>query len=460
MKRTNTAFLLDWLKSSLRKPLVIRGARQVGKTWLVRDFAASAGLRLLELNFEKRPEFASLFASNDPREILAHLNTVLGGEIQPTKSLLFLDEIQAAPHLLAKLRWFAEDLAELPVIAAGSLLEFTLATHEFSMPVGRINYIHLEPLSFEEFLDAVGQESLRSYIQGYDWNQTIPNMVHLQLMKAIRQYMLVGGMPSAVLTWRETYDLDKVSQVHFDLLGTYRDDFAKYRGRLPIERLEEVMVAVPRQLGGKFVYSHVNDSVASVALKQALELLIKARICHRVVATAANGLPLGAEANDKYSKILLMDCGLCNAFLGLTMFQLESVEELSLVNQGGMAEQLVGQLLRTLSPSYIVPSLYYWQRGARGGSAEVDYVIQHENTVVPLEVKAGATGRLRSLHQFVKEKQVKRAVRIHSDLPSIAPVSVEDVSGTSIKYALFSLPFYLVGQLHRLIDSGGYTQPN
>ncbi len=452
MKRSRSAFLLDWLHSKPRNPLVIRGARQVGKTWLIRDFACSQELELIELNFEKRPELESLFTSNDPQEILLNLRAFTKSKIDPSTSLLFLDEIQAAPKLLGKLRWFAEDTPELSVIAAGSLLEFALAKHEFSIPVGRINYMYLEPLSFEEFLDAIEQQSLKKYIERFTWNIDIPNAIHTQLMKSVKEYMLIGGMPAAVSTWINSHVLDKVSQVHFDLLATYRDDFAKYSGRLSIDRLEEVMSAVPRQLGNKFVYSGVNSHVSAAPLKQGLDLLTKARVCHQVLSTAANGLPLGAEVNEKYKKILMLDCGLCSASLGLTMQQLQSVTELIMINSGGMAEQMVGQQLRTLFPPFVSPSLYYWQRSKKGANAEIDYALQYENQVIPIEVKAGSSGSLKSLHQFMKEKRKKIAVRINSDLPSIAPVQVKNSSGTTIAYSLLSLPFYLIGQLPRLIQ--------
>ncbi len=449
MKRDRTLFLIRWLNSNARKPLIIRGARQVGKTWLIRDLAAVDRRQLIELNFEKRPDFKSLFSSNDPKEILRNIGTSLGIKIDPSRSILFLDEIQAAPHLLEKLRWFAEDMPELAVVAAGSLLDFALAKHEFSMPVGRVGYLYLEPLSFEEFLNAIGQNELRTYIQEYDWNVVIPEAIHSQLTKLIKEYLIVGGMPAAVSSWATEKTPETVNQIHFDLLATYRDDFAKYSGRLAIERLEEVMSSVPRQLGHKFIYKEANAEVNSTPLKHALDLLSKARICHRIVATAANGLPLGAEADDRFSKVIMLDCGLCSTSLGLSLHQLSSVSELSIINRGGMAEQLVGQLLRTLTPAYIPPSLYYWQREKK--DAEVDYVIQHENQVIPVEVKAGTTGTLKSLHQFMKEKMKTIAIRMNSDLPRRGPVQLNDSLGNSIEYHLISLPFYLLGQLSRLI---------
>jgi predicted AAA+ superfamily ATPase len=451
MKRDRTAFLVDWLHSKTRKPLVMRGARQVGKTWLIRDLAQVQEKRLIELNLERRPEFHSLFSTNDPKEILLHISASIGQKIDPSKALLFLDEIQAAPQLLEKLRWFAEEMPELPVIAAGSLLDFALAEHAFSMPVGRIGYIYLEPLSFEEFLDATGYQELRSYLQNYSWERSIPEALHIQLIKLLKEYLVVGGMPAAVSSWAAEKSPGAVNQLHFDLLATYRDDFAKYSGRLEISRLEEVMSAVPRQLGKKFVYKNANAEISSAPLKQALDLLAKARVCHKIASTSANGLPLEAEADEKFKKVILLDCGLCAASLGLSLHQLRDVSEISLINSGGMAEQLAGQLLRTLFPAYVPPVLYYWHREKKGAEAEVDYIIQHEDQIVPIEVKAGSTGTLRSLHQFMKEKKKKVAVRINSDLPTAGSVQLKDTSGTSIEYRLLSLPFYLLGQLHRLI---------
>lgn len=451
MRRDHTLFLVEWLNSRTRKPLVIRGARQVGKTWLIQDLANRQKLRLIELNFEKRPELESLFSSNDPKEVIINIAASTGGKIEPSKTLLFLDEIQAAPHLLAKLRWFAEDMPELPVVAAGSLLDFALAKHKFSMPVGRIGYMYLEPLSFEEFLDALGEQELRAYLQNYEWSLSIPTAIHSQLMKRIKEYLVIGGMPAAVSSWATEQAPDAINQIHFDLLTTYRDDFAKYSGRLSTDRLEDVMNAIPRQLGKKFVYKEANSEINTAPLKQALDLLAKARVCHKVMATSANGLPLGAEVDEKFSKVIMLDCGLCSASLGLSLHQLRSLSDISMVNSGGMAEQLVGQLLRTITLAYIPPSLYYWQRKRKGAEAEVDYAFQHENQIIPIEVKAGTTGTLRSLHQFMKEKKKMLAIRVNSDFPSLGLVHVKDSFGASIEYTLASLPFYLIGQLHRLI---------
>lgn len=452
MRRSRTSFLIDWLNSRTRKPLVVRGARQVGKTWLVRHLAESTHRSLIELNFERQPKLVSLFESNDPKEIVLNIAASTGSKIDPSKTILFLDEIQSAPQLLSKLRWFAEDMPDLPLITAGSLLDFALADHAFSMPVGRISYMYLEPLSFEEFLDAIGQHELRAYLQAYRWEMAIPAAIHEQLLSRIREYLIVGGMPAAVAAWAAGEEPRVINRIHFDLLATYRDDFAKYSGRLPSARLDEVLNSVPLQLGEKFVYRHVNAEISTPSLKQALELLSRARVCHRIVSTAANGLPLGAEANEKSIKVIMLDCGLCNASLGLSLHQLKSLSEISLINKGGIAEQLVGQLLRTIIPPYISANAYYWRREEKGASAEVDYIIAHENQIIPVEVKAGSTGSLKSLHRFMEEKGKPVAVRFNSDNPSNHLIRSKTPMGAYVEYRLLSLPFYLIEQLHRLID--------
>lgn len=452
MDRISLVYLKSWLQSADRKPLVIRGARQVGKTWLVRHFAQLNGKKLIEINFEKQLSHASLFASNDPKQILLNLSAVYNEDIDPENYLLFLDEIQTVPQILSKLRWFAEDLPQLPVIAAGSLLEFVLTEHALSMPVGRISYMHLEPLSFEEFLLAKNKNTYQTYLATYDLNTEIPLAIHEQLMNLFKEYLIVGGLPAVVASWISEGSLMKVNQIQNDLLATYRDDFAKYRGRIAIEKLDEVMMATPKMLGEKFKFSRVNPAIQATTMKQILDLLGKARICHRIVSCSANGVPLAAGINEKYFKEIFLDTGLCSVALGLSLNQFNAVNEIILINNGGIAEQVAGQMLRTINPPYIEPILYYWLREEKSSNAEIDYIIQHGNKIIPIEVKAGSTGGLKSLHLFMKSKKLSLALRINSDLPSKTDVKVKDHIGGMIEYQLISIPFYLTGQIHRLLD--------
>jgi predicted AAA+ superfamily ATPase len=443
----------NWLTSLNRKPLIMRGARQVGKTWLIRQLAALSGKILIEVNFEKNPQISSLFSSNDPHKILNSLSVFLNQKIEISQSLLFLDEIQATPEMLAKLRWFYEECPQLPVVAAGSLLEFILGEHTFSMPVGRVSYLHLEPLSFEEFLLARGQGMLYNYLLNFHSHEEIPEAIHTQFLSLFKEYILVGGMPAVVSSWLEEPSVLMVHQLQNDLLATYRDDFAKYGRRIASDKLDEIMMSVPKRVGQKYVYSKVNPSLNGQIVKQILFLFNKARICHRVSGCSANGVPLASEIKEKYFKEVFLDTGLCSAALGLNYLQIQSIGELSIINKGAIAEQVVGQMLRTISPFYVEPALYYWHRDAEGASAEIDYVIQHGNQVIPIEVKAGSTGSLKSLHLFMESKEKEIAIRINSDIPSKTKINVRGTAGQPVVYTLLSIPFYLTGQIPRLLNS-------
>ena len=326
MERTHMAHLKEWLVSQDRKPLVMRGARQVGKTWLARQLATLCNKQLIEINIEKRPEIATLFASNNPSEILVNLEAAFEATINPETCILFLDEIQSAPELLGKLRWFAEDMPQLPLITAGSLLEFVLADHTFSMPVGRINYMYLEPLSFEEFLLANNKKILCDYLSSYNWGTVLPAAIHQQLIRLFKEYIIVGGLPAAVSSWVNDHSLIKVSQKHHDLLTTYRDDFAKYKGNIAVEKLEALMSSIPKQLGQKFVYSQLGVDFSQYTIKQALALFNKARICHPVISCSANGIPLGAELREKFFKEIFLDMGLVSSALGLSLDEIETTQ--------------------------------------------------------------------------------------------------------------------------------------
>ena len=452
MKRTVSKFLDQWLNDTYRKPLVLRGARQVGKTWLVRDLAQRHGLKLVELNMERRPELADHFRSNDPRRAVSDLSADLGVSISAENCLLFIDEVQATPQLLAFLRWFREEMPEMPVVAAGSLLDFALRQHAFSMPVGRISYCYLEPLSFYEFLDASGNELLKKTLIAAGESLDIAPRLHQRALELFSEYCLVGGLPEVVSDWLAKREDERRLQLQRDLITTYRDDFNKYRGRISSDVLRGVLDALPRQLGGRFVYSHVDGEAKHRDLKQALELLRLARICHRVEHTAANGLPLGAEANPGLFKVILVDVGLAAVQLGLSRLALRDLETIVWANKGGIAEQVVGQHLRCLSHAYEDPGLFYWQR-TEGRQAEIDYVIQHGSHIIPVEVKAGKAGSMKSLHAFMQSKQLSCAVRLDINPPSSQTVDVMTTTGQSVNYRLLSLPLYMVESIPAALKS-------
>lgn len=451
MIRFASMILDEWLRSSNRKPMVIRGARQTGKTWLVHDFAERNHLQLIELNFEKFPGRADLFSANDPREIIKNIEADLGVKIDPASSCIFLDEIQAAPELFAKLRWFKEDMPVLLIIAAGSLLEFALNKSQSSMPVGRITYLYLEPMSFFEFVMASGKERLYQRIMEFEVKSKIPQSIHEQCMDIYYQYCLTGGMPEVVQTWMNTKDQQACIKVQHDLLSTYRDDFYKYGGDIDARLLNKIMLSVAEQLGNKFVYSRVDQGIRTPVIKKAMTLLFQARVCSMIAHTSGNGLPLGAQSNDKFFKALMLDVGLISAQLGLSSAKPIKAREMDFINKGGLAEQFVGQQLRAAQAVAADPQLFYWQRtGGRLG--EIDYIIQHKNIIIPVEVKSGATGRMKSLHQFMAEKKLRLAVRINANTPTVEDLDLKTTSGQPVKYRLLSIPLYLTARVGDLID--------
>ncbi|NCP02407.1 MAG: ATP-binding protein [Deltaproteobacteria bacterium] len=435
-----------WFKSPNRKPLILRGARQVGKTWLVRDFAQRHRLALVELNFEKLPNLAELFSVNDPREIVGNLEAEFSISITPETSCLFLDEIQAVPELLAKLRWFKEELPQLAVIAAGSLLEFALDRQQYSMPVGRISYFHLEQLSFFEFVLACGHEALHRKMISCDPAKGLPQTLHDKCLDLYKQFCLIGGMPEVVQAWVNSGELSECLKIQHDLLATYRDDFHKYGGEIDARLLNRILHSVAEQLGGKFVFSRADSGARLEVVKKSLTMLCQARVCTKVVHTSANGLPLGAESNEKFFKALLIDIGLVSAQLGLASVKRSELDHVLFANKGGLAEQFVGQQFRAAQSPLMEPQLFYWQRtGGRLG--EIDYIIQHGNQIVPVEVKSGAAGSMKSLHQFMAEKGLSLAIRFDTNPPSLQTIQVKTTTGKSVKYRLLSLPLYLAEHL-------------
>ncbi len=449
--RKASYYLDKWLKSKGRKPLVVRGARQVGKTWLIRDIAQRNNLQLIELNFERSPEYADLFTSNNPDSILRNIEADVGIKCDSKHSLLFLDEIQAKPELLAVLRWFGEDMPELPVIAAGSLLDFALEEHAFSMPVGRISYFYLEPMSYLEFVRASGNDRLCELLESFNIRAHINPKIHSKCLDYYFEYILIGGMPEAVSRWYETKDLGACVKVQQDLIATIRDDFNKYRGRVDTDLLSAVLLSVPEQLGGKYISERVHASSRSAGVKKALHLLEAARICHRVRYTSGNGLPLGAESKNGFFKVIMVDVGLVSVQLGLSRLKIDDARKLVLSNKGPVSEQHAGQQIRIFQSYHEDPALFYWQR-AGGRQGEIDYIIQHGTDVVPVEIKAGAKGAMKSLHQFMFDKSLRLAVRCDTNPPSIGQMQVKTTLGDEVSYTLLSVPLYMVEFLPHLLD--------
>jgi len=450
MYRHHFKTMTEWLEQTPHKPLVMRGARQVGKSTLVRLFAEQQQMELVELNFERNPEYAEIFVSNDPKQILATLRLMLNKAIEAGRSMLFLDEIQAAPGILASLRYFYEEMPELHVVAAGSLLDFELASPSFSMPVGRISYLHLHPMCFTEFLRAIDEQALAEFIEAWQIGDDVPLPVHQKLMRLLRQCLVVGGMPEAVKLFADTADYRQTEHVKQDLLATFADDFAKYARHQDQELIRLAFRKAPVLIGRKVKYSEINKDIPASRVSQALNQLEMARVINKVFRSSANGLPLSAEENVKFFKLLFLDVGLVSTMLNVSWQALQ--EDIMLINQGALAEQWVGQELLSSLDGYMRPHLHYWAREARSSSAEVDFVIA-SNMSVPIEVKAGKSGTLKSLHLFLKEKPSDTAVRLNADVPSVMDGQHEIANGGHKAYRLISLPLYMAGQVRRILSS-------
>ena len=442
MYRSAERALAQWLAAPRRKPLVIRGARQVGKSTLVRQFARSHQLHLNEINLERHPDLDPVFQALDLTRIRRELEGLLDQPLSAPGSILFLDEIQATPHALPALRYFFEDHPELPVIAAGSLVE----------PVGRIQYFHLGPMSFEEFL-AEMDPPLLAHLQDYTPEHPLPLTVHTRLSACQREYLLVGGMPEAVAAYSSTRRFADVTPVHQSIVDTYQDDFAKYSTARVRLRLQRVFNHVPRAVGRKVKYTQIDREETARELRAAIDLLTKARVIAPVFHSTCSGVPLHADVDWKTYKLLFLDIGLMNRLCGLDWLALKDLDDRQLVNEGALAEQFVGQHLLYLEEGREAPRLNYWLREGRSANAEVDYAIARGTWVVPVEVKAGTSGTLRSLHQFALAKGTRLGVRFDLDPPTVQSIR-HPVSGTrqSVEMTLLSLPLYLVGQLGRLLD--------
>jgi predicted AAA+ superfamily ATPase len=410
IKRHIDKYLNEWKNSTSRKPLLIRGARQVGKTESIRHFAKQFD-NFIEINFEENKKIHSLFYSDlNPREICENISAVFGTSIIEGKTLLFFDEIQSCIPAIQSLRFFYEEMPGLHVIAAGSLLEFALDELP-SFGVGRIRSFFMYPLSFIEFLSALNENVLIKLLRKADVSKPLTLPVHEKLIKLYKKFLIIGGMPEAVSTYVRTRDLNRTNQVLDDLIFSYYDDFAKYKKRVPAVRLRTIFENVVQQACKKFVYTH-NTEYNIKQTKEAIKLLIQAGLIVPVIHSSANGLPLGAEANYKKQKLLLNDTGLYLRLLGLDLSEIILADSFTAINKGSVAEMFVGlELLKSEPPNKRL-TLFYWHREAKSSNAEVDYLIVRNGKIIPLEVKAGTKGAMQSLRIFMKEKNTEFAIRI------------------------------------------------
>ncbi|MEK6542965.1 MAG: ATP-binding protein [Elusimicrobiota bacterium] len=438
MFRISLDYLAGWKTKKNRMPLLIRGARQVGKTWIVREHGRSYA-NFVEINLESHPEYISVFreAYGKPRELLNAISLLSGKKLEAGGTLLFIDEIQECKEALLSLRYLKENLGEQHVIAAGSLLEFTFK--ELSYPVGRIEFFHLFPMNFEEFLLASNRQELIHAIVSSSRNQPLLEAVHEKLLGEAALYCLIGGMPEAVKAYVDSGDLQNCQNIQQILAANFRDDFYKYASKANVEHLRVVFQGAPRLLGQKFKYSNVDANIKSRELSSALVLLEQAGLIFRVHHTSANGLPLASQIDPKKFKVFCLDIGLCYRLLWLNLSQLFLERRELLANRGAVAEQFVAQELISFTPPNQNPQLYYWHRETRSSQAEIDLLTEYQNDVLPIEVKSSGGGGLKSLRLFLaeKEKYVRMGVKVSTD-------------NFGVKGDVISLPAYGLMRLRHL----------
>ena len=447
-KRKIDARLKSWKESERRKPLLLRGARQIGKSSSVRNLAKEFKY-FIEVNFETQKQMIGLFEQEyDVNDICEKLSMLFSTPIIEGETLLFLDEIQKSEAALKSLWAFKEQMPRLHVVAAGSLLEFALKKLP-SYGVGRVSSIFMYPMAYDEFLDATGKGGWNEAIKAASPEHPLFAAMHDELVKAYRTFLMVGGMPASVKAWVETGDYRYCMEELADIQQSYYDDFSKYAAKVSPELLRSTLQSVISQSGGKFVYSKVNGGYSIEDVKIALGLLTDAGLIKPVRHTAANGLPLGAEVNEKFTKYIFLDSGLLLSILDLDFGGAQKVNELilagteqDLVNKGKLAELSAGWELVKAADFRHRYELYYWENLSNGATSEVDYVLPCNMKVLPIEVKSGTSGKMKSLRIFLQKKNLSLGIR--TSLENFSQLLYVDAEGTR---HIDIIPIYAIGRL-------------
>ncbi|MFH1831625.1 MAG: AAA family ATPase [bacterium] len=410
MKRLIDRELIKWKDAKFRKPLLLRGARQVGKTYAAQQLGKQFA-SFVEVNLEEQPAARAIFESDfDAHRIVRDLSLFLKKPITPGKTLLFIDEIQVVPNAVTALRYLYERIPELHVIAAGSLIDF--AIEKVGIPVGRVESVYMYPLSFLEYLLVMDGEIVAREILSHPINEPMSEPVHKNFLKLVSEYMAIGGMPGIVACWQQTKDPLRCFALQHALIDTYRQDFPKYADTYQIKHVDAVFDSVPRQVGKKFKFSSIDGDFRKRDLAPALELLNTAGVIHKVTHSAGQGIPLGAQVDPESYKVIFLDIALSQALLDLDLESWFLNPEQQFINKGEIVEAFVGQEILAYAAVHSKKHLYYWQRKVPSSNAEVDYLVQKGEFVIPIEVKGGSGSTLRSMHSFLESHaQVPYGVR-------------------------------------------------
>jgi predicted AAA+ superfamily ATPase len=396
MKRTLYAELLKWKDSPNRKPLILQWARQVGKTYLVSEFAENEYSDFIYLNFEENPELIELFSGSlNVDNIIQNISLYFGRKIVSENTLIFFDEIQNAPSALTSLKYFYEQASEFNIIAAGSLLGVSIGKPT-SFPVGKVNFLRLYPMNFYEFLIALGEELLAEMLVSITEPSTLQDVIHNKFLKYFKLYLYIGGMPEAVSSYAVEKDIAKVREVQMELLDSYERDFSKYADKKQAIKTKEVWSSIPYQLAKekkKFKYSNVKAKARAAQYEQTIEWLKGAGVINVCYNISVPKLPLLGYADRTKFKIYLFDTGLLGAMLDLTSAMIIEPEAIFKDYNGAFIENFVAQELIAGGER----ELFYWTSKS---DAEIDFIIENEGKVYPLEVKSGTNLNLKSLKSY------------------------------------------------------------
>lgn len=424
--------LLAWKQSRRRKPLIIEGARQVGKTWLMKEFGRQAYADTVYINFDSNARMAELFASDlDTKRLVLGLELYAGRKIDPENALLIFDEVQEVPRALAALKYFCEDAPQYHIVCAGSLLGIALHRGT-SFPVGKVDFLKLYPLSFQEFLMAIGKQQFSELLDQQDFSMI--TSFRETYADALKQYYFVGGMPEAVESFAENQDFNEVRQIQKRILAAYEQDFSKHAPNEVVPRLRMLWNSIPAQLAKenkKFIYGLVREGARAKDYETALLWLSDCGLVHRVSRVNAPGIPLRAYEDMKAFKLFVLDVGLLGCMTGLHQRTLLDGNTLFVEFKGALTEQYVCQQLKTLADL----ELCYYTNDR--GSCEVDFVVDTGGRVMPLEVKAETNLRAKSLKTYREKFSPELAIRT-----SMADYRKED--------GLVNLPLYAIGQIGSL----------
>ena len=445
--------LLEWKDNPMRKPLLLRGARQVGKSSAVRHFGKEFQF-FAEVNFERHKTVKTFFQGDiDIRLIVQKIAIYINVPIEEGKTLLFLDEIQECPEAIMALRFFKEDYPGLHVIAAGSLLEFTLQELP-TFGVGRIHTLFMYPMTFDEFLNANNENGLISMKKQADSQHPLDAAFHEKLIEYFRIYLLVGGMPEAVLAWIKTHNFNQCSHIQEDIILTYEDDFSKYKKRVSPDLLRTTLHGICHQPGEKITFKQISADYRSSQIREAVRLLTLAGLVIPVIATSGNGIPLNAEANEKNMKILLLDSGLLLSVLQLEGNLAQHLVELimtgspqDLVKKGGLVEMVAGLELLRNKPCVQRQKMFYWEKSGNS-IAEIDYLDTFHLKVTPIEIKSGTQGGMKSLWQFMREKRLTEAIRCSFE--NFGEFTYTDPQADNAKRHITIIPLYALDNLREM----------